>query len=494
MDNNKKNSRPADTYEEQYRQQLEKYSKMAQEDSASSAKRTQPVRNTSRDRYYRDDGYNDGYNESYDESYDDGYYDGYDDGYDEYGYDDRDDYADDPRERTALRPRSSGSSRRSRPVKRSSPISSHRSSNSDKRKKKSKKKKRQRSAARREVRHYSRDELHFGNNRREERRVETAEKRHPVSTFFRTLILLILVIFIGANGLMYYYISLVNVRDRGQRSYTSGSLHSSDVTNILLIGSDARDPEEFGRTDTMMILSVNKSKKTITLTSLMRDMYVEIAGYDHDGNSVDFWDKLNAAYVHGGAELLMDTIEYNFDISVDDYAYVDFYAFVDIVDAIGGIEVDVTDEEAAGMEDPMGEQNWYMNKPSGTDYLDHGGHLNLNGNQALAYARLRYVGNADFQRTERQREVINKIVEKVKHSDPLTINRFARASCSHLTTNMDRPEMMIMVYKALFSMNYEMRSLRIPPEDCYWYGEHDGQSTLDVDLDACREVLRSELY
>ena len=481
MDNNRRNSRPADSFEEQYRQQLEKYSRMAQEDSMGSRQRRKPARNDfgGYDEY---DDYDD-----YDDGYDDGYYDdhdyGYDDGYDDYEVRDR---QRSPRRESRQRPQRRQPSRKTTSSRRSEPTSS--------RKNKSSKKRRKTSAARREVRHYSRDELHFGSNRRDERRVQTAERRNPVSSFFRTLILLVVVIFIGANGLMYYYISLVNVRDRGQRGYTSGTLQSSDVTNILLIGSDTRDPEEFGRTDSMMILSVNKPKKTVTLTSLMRDMYVEIIGYDHDGNSVDFWDKLNSAYVYGGAELLMDTIEYNFDISVDDYAYVDFFAFVDIVDAIGGIEVDVTDEEAAGMEDPMGEQNWYMGKPSGTDYLDHGGRLNLNGNQALAYARLRYVGNADFQRTERQREVINKIVEKVKHSDPLTINRFARASCSHLMTNMSRPDMMLMVYKALFSLNYEMRSLRIPPEDCYYYGEHDGQSTLDVDFDACREVLRQELY
>ena len=336
------------------------------------------------------------------------------------------------------------------------------------------------------------EELRFGS--RNGGRVPAHEKSNPVGKFFRTLIILLLVIFIGLNALLYYYITLVNRRGRGDRTFTGGSMNSKSVTNILLIGSDTRSEKENGRTDSMILMSVNKDKKTITMTSFMRDMYVEIRGRRTNGEDIDVWDKLNAAYVYGGAELLMDTIEYNFDISVDDYVYVDFFAFIDIVDSIGGLEIDITDDEAAGLEDPLGEQNKYLKQPEDTDTLDHGGKLLLNGNQTLAYARLRYVGNADFQRTERQREVISKIIKKVKASDPLTINRFAKAVCSNLSTNMSRAEMMLSAYKAIFSVNYEMKTLRIPDEGNYSFGMHGDQSTLDVDIEACRDLLRREIY
>ena len=339
---------------------------------------------------------------------------------------------------------------------------------------------------------YNSSELQFGGNRgggSMER-----EERHPIRKFFRTLILLLLVIFIGLNALLYYYIGLVKQRERGDRMCTDGSLTSKSVTNILLIGSDTRDDNEYGRTDTMILLSVNKSDKTITMTSFMRDMYVNIKGRNRDGEELDFWDKLNSAYVYGGAELLMDTIEYNFDVSVDDYVYVDFFAFIDIVDSVGGIELDISDEEAAGMEDPMREQNRILGQAGSTDLLEHGGKLTVNGNQALGYARLRYVGNADFQRTERQREVISKLIAKVKSSDPVTVNRFAKTFCSKLSTNMSKPQMMMMTYKALFSVKYEIKSLRLPAEGDYGYGIHGDQSTLDVDFDACRELLRKEIY
>lgn len=320
------------------------------------------------------------------------------------------------------------------------------------------------------------------------------KKSHPVRTFFKILILLIVIVFIAVNLLIYRYVSMVNVRERGQREFTGGTFDDAAVTNILVIGSDTRDESEYGRTDSMILLSVNKATKEITMTSFMRDMYVEIFGSDFNGEHVDFWDKMNAAYVYGGPELLMDTIEYNFNISVDDYVYIDFFSFVDIVNAVGGIEIEITDEEAAGMRAPMGEQNKILGNPKGTDYLTSGGKINMNGNQALAYARLRYVGNADFERTERQRLVISKIIEKVKTSGISTMDSFAKASLSNLSTNMSKGEMMLMAYKALFSLNYEIKQLRLPDDDSYTYGNHNGQSTLDVDFERCQKILMEEIY
>jgi LCP family protein required for cell wall assembly len=272
-------------------------------------------------------------------------------------------------------------------------------------------------------------------------------------------------------------------------------MSDSKVTNILVIGSDTRDADSNGRTDSMILLSINRNTKKITMTSFMRDMYVEIKGKTTDGQDIDTWDKMNAAYVYGGAELLMDTIEYNFDIAVDDYVYFDFYSFVDIVDALGGIEIEITDEEAEGMKAPMSEQNKILGNEQGTDYLSEGGKILMNGNQALAYSRLRYVGNADFERTERQRTVMTKIIEKAKSSGLGTINDFMEATLSNLTTNMSKPQMMLTAYKALFSMSYEMVSLRIPADDAYSYGTTDsGQSILNVDFDKCKELLREEIY
>lgn len=324
-------------------------------------------------------------------------------------------------------------------------------------------------------------------NKKKRNNKKVEKKKSPVKKFFKWLIIILLLLFVLAEVLIFRYVGMVNTVDTGERLYTNGAMQDDDVMNVLVIGSDSRSIEERGRTDSMILLSINKKSDEIIMTSFMRDMYVEIPN--------NGWSKLNAANVYGGPELLMDTIEMNFDIHVDKYVYIDFYSFVDIVDAIGGIELDISDEEAVGMTAPMAEQNKIMGKAKGTDYLTSGGkNLTVNGNQALAYARLRYVGNADFERTERQRIVISKIKEKAVTFNPIKLNNFAKASLSHVTTNMTESELFFLANRAPFILGYETEELRIPEEGMYSYGWHDGQSTLDVDLEACRNALREKIY
>lgn len=431
------------------------------------------------------------------------------------------DFDDDPELEFRQLDRSAGqsggsSSYRSAPPRRTSSSAAQRTSQSQPQKKsggqssktthKKKSNGRQRSSSQQ---HISRDEpLRFGshnggkqsggkknsakggksNNKKDKNKNMKKEKRsNPIKTFFKCLLVLVLVVFILLQLLIFRYLGMVDYVDTGKRLVTNASMKSDDVMNVLVIGSDTRSKEERGRTDSMILLSVNKNTKDITMTSFMRDMYVEIPEHG--------WSKMNAAYVYGGAELLMDTIELNFDIEVDKYIYIDFYSFIDIVDAVGGIELDVTDEEAVGMTDPMAEQNDCLGKKKGSDYLTSGGKgLLLNGNQALAYARLRYVGNADFERTERQRTVVTKIFEKAKTLGPVDLDNFARVCMSNLTTNMTKTELYFLTYRVPFMLKYDIDQLRIPAEGAYTYGSHDGQSTLDVDFDACKRELSEKIY
>lgn len=334
----------------------------------------------------------------------------------------------------------------------------------------------------------------FGSHK-EDKNKKKKKKTSPVKKFFIILILLLLVVFVLLQLLIWRYIGDINTVSTGQRGYTDGSMESDDVLNILLIGLDSRSMEERGRTDSMILLSIDKAHNRTTMTSFMRDCYVTFPNLDNDGDGTDDKGKLNAANVYGGAELLLDTIEYNFDISVDKYFYVDFFSFAKIVDAVGGIELDISDEEAEGMRAPMAEQNKIFENKQGTDFLERGGNgLLVNGNQALAYARLRYVGNADFERTERQRTVITKIIEKAKTLSPIELDRFMETSLSALTTNYTQTELYRLSYRVPFIMGYEVVSQRIPEDDKYTYGDHDVGSTLDIDFDAAKEKLRSSIY
>lgn len=327
-----------------------------------------------------------------------------------------------------------------------------------------------------------------------------AKKSSPIKKALMIVLIIILVLFLLLQIIILRYITKITYRETGTRNFTTASLRSDDIMNILVIGSDTRESQERGRTDSLIMLSIDKKNKRTTMTSFMRDCYVTLPEYDLDGDGAFYGEgdkcKLNAAYVYGGAELLMDTIEYNFDVAVDKYVYIDFFSFIDIIDAVGGLELDVTDEEAVGMQDPMREQNRYLGNEYGTDYLTQGGKkLLLNGNQALGYARLRYVGNADFERTERQRTVLTKLLEKAKASGIFTLDKFAVAVCEHIETNMSKWDIYKLIYRSPFIIKYQTKQLRIPGDDEYEYGTAwDGSSVLAVDYNSVIETINREIY
>ena len=330
---------------------------------------------------------------------------------------------------------------------------------------------------------------------------EAAKKKHSVlGRVLLILFILILLAVLFVNIMIIRYLSKVTYRETGKRSFTTASLHSDNVQNILLIGSDAREEGERGRTDSIILLSIDSKKDRTTMTSFMRDCYVTLPEYDLDGDGACYGEgdrcKLNAAYVYGGAELLMDTIEYNFDVAVDRYIYIDFYSFIDIVDSVGGIELDITDEEAIGMKAPMYEQNKYLGNPQGTDYLSCGGNgIMVNGNQALGYARLRYVGNADFKRTERQRTVINRLLKKAGTLSIFGKDKFASAVASNIETNLSKWELYKLIIRSPWILKYETKELRIPEDDEFGFGTAaDKSSVLMINFTSCIETLNREIY
>ena len=250
------------------------------------------------------------------------------------------------------------------------------------------------------------------------------------------------------------------------------------VKNILLIGTDNRTETDRGRADTMILLSFSSHNNTMTMTSLMRDSYVTIPNH---GN-----DKLNAAYAYGGATLLMDTIANNFGIRVDDYICVNFKSFVHIADAVGGLKVTVSDREAEAINVILeSEVNAIMGDDPKADFLPSGGTFVLNGKQALAYARIRYVGNADFERTERQREVLDLMLDKIKHLKPTSIPSILVKALPELSTNMTTGKLYLKSFELPVKLlYYDMQQLRIPADGTFAnQTAPNGQMVLTVDFD-----------
>ena len=265
-------------------------------------------------------------------------------------------------------------------------------------------------------------------------------------------------------------------------------MKDKDVFNVLLIGEDLRDTEtqERGNTDVMMMISLNKKMKTITMTSFLRDTWVDIDGYG--------MAKLNAAYWRDGPELLKGTLEKYYGVSIDRYVIVNFESFITIVDALGGITLDVTDEEAEGMKEPMAEVNDIYGDKWGTDYLDQGGRLTLNGRQALAYARLRYVGNADYERTERQRRVITEIINESKDLNLLEINSLLTKVLPQIKIDITKEEMNSLLLNCLDYMNYEIQELQMPAMNLFTEEVISNLSVLCPDFQANSQLLIETVY
>ena len=210
-------------------------------------------------------------------------------------------------------------------------------------------------------------------------------------------------------------------------------LKENGVVNILLIGSDSRTEGDDGRSDAMILLSVSSKTRTIHMTSLLRDMYVDIPG--RNGN------RLNAAYSFGGPELLLETVKQNLGIEVNRYAVVNFQAFANLVDAVNGVDLELTNEEVKWVNAYLNEYNELRGMPMETDYLDTSlsGMIHLNGAQSLAYSRNRFIGT-DFGRTERQRKVLSAVMKKLPAALVTNPNGLINGLFPNLTTNLTQTE------------------------------------------------------
>lgn len=224
------------------------------------------------------------------------------------------------------------------------------------------------------------------------------------------------------------------------------------ITNILLLSSDARPGEDVSRSDSIMILTIDNVHKKLKVTSLMRDMLVKIDGHGEE--------KLNHAFAYGGPTKTIETIQNNFGIKLDNYVIVDFNSFVKVIDAIGGIEVTIKDYE-------LDELNKYILDGGGSekDLLPAPGTYNLNGYQALSYARIRKVGDGEYERTERQRAVIQIALEKIKDMSPVKLVALLNELFPYVKTNISLGDAMNYGFTALNvgkECNFEIEQFRIP--------------------------------
>lgn len=302
------------------------------------------------------------------------------------------------------------------------------------------------------------------------------------------IFVLLWVIILAGVGYIYHTFSLINhtekaeekpaVSETTQSDSDPGELHwdsanqvyyDDNVTNILLVGQDTRDGTR-QRSDSMIIATINKNTKEVILTSLMRDLYVDIPG--RGGN------RINAAYAFGGAQLLDQTIESNFNVRIDASVEVDFEGFKSVIDSIGGVDIELYQEEVD-----------YLGDSSLSAGINH-----LNGEQALAYARIRYVGNNDYERTERQRRVLMAAFRQVKAQGVMSSMSMINELFPLVTTDLSTVDV-IRYAGTVLSMNVEtVHTYRIPMDGEYTGDTIRGMMVLVPDLQKCRASLVESIY
>ncbi len=263
----------------------------------------------------------------------------------------------------------------------------------------------------------------------------------------------------------------------------------SGVTNILLLGTDNRNYSLKGsRSDTIILLSINDNTHQIIMTSIMRDVGVSIPGKSGV-------NKINAAHAYGGAPLAVQTVETNFGVDIDRHISINFYAFIDVVDALGGLRLAINEQERVVMNDYIAEINGQLGlAPDSGKLYETGDDLLLTGKQVLGYVRNRYTGNGDFARTERQRIVLDKIIDECKQADVFTLLNVVEAAASYMSTNYEQGELVDLAYHALDYLDYEVVTSRLPADKTWEYARLNGMSIINIDINANRKELVNKIY
>ena len=255
----------------------------------------------------------------------------------------------------------------------------------------------------------------------------------------------------------------------GDAEKVDGMYHDDMVTNILLLGVDDYQPNDPGRSDSMLMVSLDRRHKKLKLTSFMRDTYVSIPGYNYY--------KLNTGYFLGGAPLQVKTIEKNFQVDIDRYVIIDFEAFPKIIDALGGITVELSAAEAEE-----------MNEKSGVTGATEGVNQ-LNGAQARYYSRIRNckftdpdtgdVYYDDYGRIRRQQRVIDILIANFEDASVTQMLTLANEIVPYLVSNISPDEMVTLAKDSLTYMNYSMETCQIPNNELHYsdtlYPAHIGE-------------------
>ena len=284
--------------------------------------------------------------------------------------------------------------------------------------------------------------------------------------------------------LLISFVSTFNVYSLSERDIKEYKM----IENILLIGLDGTNDKFPKRSDTMIILTIDKLNKSLKLTSLARDTLVKIPGRGEE--------KLTHAYAYGQEELLMQTINENFDLDIKDYAVVNFKSFIDIVDIIGGVDINVNEKEIHHLNEVIKECYGVNHEDTkNIEYITSSGNHNLNGYQALAYARIRKLDTI-YKRDERQRLILTNIAHKLSDVSISKYLQIAKSILRHIKVNIAFNKIIDLAFIAHELASYDISQLEFPISEYREEGRIGEKGTYVVKWDKNKniELLHQFIY
>ncbi|CEN83040.1 LCP family protein [Paraclostridium sordellii] len=290
----------------------------------------------------------------------------------------------------------------------------------------------------------------------------------------KIIVILLLIIFIPAGILTFMIKENHKKEEIAKKEAKQEALKNEKSMNIALFGLDRRSKEEKSRADSIMVANINFETKTINLVSILRDTLVDIKGHGKD--------KLNHSYAYGGPELSMETINSNFDLDINKYVSVDFFSLAKVIDIIGGVDIDLKDYEANQINQNLNEINSIEKLPKETDYIQGSGLKNLNGRQAVAYCRIRKEGNGDYERTQRQRNVLKAILLKYEKLDSGKRFEVGMEMMSQVNTNIPINDIKDLQNKILSDKDFTINQHMIPFERSFETKIIDKKWVIDANM------------
>lgn len=323
--------------------------------------------------------------------------------------------------------------------------------------------------------------------------VNTILKAGDIMSRGRKIILsmITIIIVMVAIGIYYFYSQIGKVKkvdlpktDTELKISTIAAKQDPQIINIAFFGLDRNYKDEISRSDAIMIMTLDQKHKKIKISSIMRDSYVNIDGHGKT--------KINHAYAYGGPSLSVKTINENFDLNIRDYVAVDFYGLIKIIDSLGGLTLNIREDEVYWM-------NYYIYSMASVEnipppLITASGEQKLNGMQAVAYTRIRYTAGGDQERTLRQRTVLSMVLNKIKETNLVNISNVVTQLLPYTETSMSNGEI-VKAFTSVYTFGINNIQQERFPKDGYAQGKTiNGTWYFVFDLEATKKQLHDFIF